>query len=264
MNLNDSEVYKSYLISDYRSVKHNTYFPVYDQLFSRFRNKEIIFVEVGVLNGGSLLMWRDYFGPQARIIGIDLNPAAKYWETHGFEIYIGSQKDTHFWKSFVESITEFDIVLDDGGHTYAQQIVTVDSLLPHIKDGGILVIEDTHTSYMHGFYETGFFNTKIVSKIKYYINNFCFSNIKENKWSFISYTKFLIDKINHRFSGLNNKNSDKIVWSIEFFESIVAFKINKTATSQKSSKTDNGGKTHDASDFRHDDATSIDVKKYFS
>ena len=36
-------------------------------------------------------MWRDYFGKDARIIGIDLNPEAKKWEKHGFEIFIGNQ-----------------------------------------------------------------------------------------------------------------------------------------------------------------------------
>ena len=53
----------------------------------KFRNKEIIFVEIGVKRGGSLLMWRDWLGPKARIIGIDLDPNAKKLEEYGFEIY---------------------------------------------------------------------------------------------------------------------------------------------------------------------------------
>ena len=55
-------------------------------IFSKYRNKEITFIEIGVLNGGSLFMWRDYFGPHARIIGIDLNPEIKVGKD-GFEIY---------------------------------------------------------------------------------------------------------------------------------------------------------------------------------
>ena len=58
-------------------------------------------VEVGVLNGGSLFMWRKYFGENVRIIGIDLNPAAKHFDKYGFEIFIGDQADPKFWRSFI-------------------------------------------------------------------------------------------------------------------------------------------------------------------
>jgi hypothetical protein len=43
--------YQSFLKSPYKSIKHTTYFEVYDDLFTKFRNKKIIFVEIGVLNG---------------------------------------------------------------------------------------------------------------------------------------------------------------------------------------------------------------------
>ena len=52
----------SYVKSKYISNKNLNYFDVYDDLLNRFIDKEIIFVEIGVLNGGSLFMWRDYFG----------------------------------------------------------------------------------------------------------------------------------------------------------------------------------------------------------
>jgi hypothetical protein len=57
--------------------------------------------------------------------------------------------------SFLERLAEtygpFDIVLDDGGHTMKQQIVTIKTLFPHVKNGGVFVVEDTHTSYWPGF-----------------------------------------------------------------------------------------------------------------
>ena len=93
----ESEIYKSYLGSPYSTVKQSTYFSVYDELFKKFKNKEITFLEVGVLDGGSLFMWRDYLGSQARIIGVDLNPEAKKWKKDGFEIFIGYQSKESFW-----------------------------------------------------------------------------------------------------------------------------------------------------------------------
>ena len=62
--------------------------------------KKITFVEVGVFGGGSLFMWINFFGKQARIIGIELNPEAKKWEKDGFEIFIGDQSDPDFWTDF--------------------------------------------------------------------------------------------------------------------------------------------------------------------
>lgn len=68
---------ESFNKSPYFILKHDTYFDDYDLIFKDYRNKKITFVEIGILGGGSLFMWRDFFGPQTRIIGIDLNPQTK-------------------------------------------------------------------------------------------------------------------------------------------------------------------------------------------
>ena len=78
--MKNTESFNAYLKSPYLSTKHSTYFRVYDELFRRYKDKKFTFVEIGILGGGSLFMWREFFGPNARIIGIDLNPNAKKWE----------------------------------------------------------------------------------------------------------------------------------------------------------------------------------------
>ena len=221
----NSKVYESYLKSPYSSLKLSTYFNVYDQLLSKYRDKSVVFLEIGILDGGSLFMWRDFFGPQARIIGVDLNPEAKKWEEEGFEIFIGDQSSAEFWKNTLNTIGKLDIVLDDGGHTYEQQIMTTESVIPFINDGGVIIIEDCHTSYMKKF---GF-----------------------KKLSFINYAKYLIDNINKRYKEFNNETSEKRVWSIQFFESIVAFHINFYATSIPSEVIFNQDKEVKAEDFRY-------------
>ena len=206
-------------------MKLSTYFNIYDQLLTKYRDKSIVFLEIGILDGGSLFMWRDFFGPQARIIGVDLNPEAKKWEKEGFEIFIGDQSSSEFWKNTLNAIGKLDIVLDDGGHTYEQQIMTTESVIPFINDGGVIIIEDCHTSYMKKF---GF-----------------------KKLSFINYAKYLIDNINKRYKEFNNETSEKRVWSIQFFESIVALHINFYATSIPSEVIFNQDKEVKAEDFRY-------------
>lgn len=106
------------------SVKESSYFPAYVDLFSHLRDQPCTFIEVGVLGGGSLQMWRSWLGPKARIIGVDLNPECRALEELGFEVYIGDQGDPRFWSDFFSEVGEFDALLDDGGHQYFQQIST--------------------------------------------------------------------------------------------------------------------------------------------
>ena len=65
----------------------------YTMIFFQSLEEKITFVEIGILNGGSLKIWREYFGPDARVIGIDLNPECKQFEGNGVEIVIGNQSD---------------------------------------------------------------------------------------------------------------------------------------------------------------------------
>ena len=124
-------------------------------------------------------------------------------------------------------------MLDDGGHTYEQQIITVESLIPSVNDGGIILVEDTHTSYMSGF--------------------------GPKRYSFLEYVKNKIDKINYRFGELSQLNSEKRFWSIEIVESMVAFKVNKIASNISSKVIDNGGKDDNAKDSRYQNFKSLNL-----
>lgn len=229
--------YAAYVASPYLSIKHSTYFEVYDALFARYRDQPITFVEIGVLGGGSLFMWREFFGPKARIIGIDLNPNARKWKDHGFEIFIGSQSDPAFWESFRAEVGPVDILLDDGGHTYSQQIVTSEAMLGMIRDQGLLVVEDTHTSYMEGF--------------------------GPQKFSFVEYSKRMVDRVNHRSCRVEDRPQERRVWSIQFFESIVAFHINRVASTRLCEETGNGREFDGAEDFRNHDRSALRIPRAF-
>lgn len=127
--------------------KWRHYFDIYERHFSKYRGKEVTIVEIGVFQGGSLQMWKNYFGPKAKIYGIDINPECKKLEEENIEILIGSQSDRSFLRKVKAQIPKIDILLDDGGHTMKQQIVTFEEMYDHVKEDGVYLCEDLHTSY---------------------------------------------------------------------------------------------------------------------
>ena len=222
---------QSFLNSIYFSTKHDSYFRVYDNCVEKILSKSLksmTIVEVGILHGGSLFMWRDLFGPEARIIGVDLNPEARKWQEYGFEIYIGNQSSTVFWKEFYEEVGLIDFLIDDGGHTNRQQIVTTVSALEHMNPGGIILIEDTNTSFSKSFGNP-------------------------SRFSFLNFSKNYVDAL-YDYDGTSNRihSSKKRLESITFFDSIVVFETESTEQ-PKSTSVDNKGIRDSASDFRYDD-----------
>ena len=134
------------------SLKVSSYFAIYDRLLRKYQDVgPVSLVEFGVLHGGSLHMWRHIFGPEARIIGIDLNPDAKRHEADGFEIFIIDQEDRAALTSVFERIGNVDIVIDDGAHTNPACVFSLLSASNYINPGGIHIVEDVHTSFNPSF-----------------------------------------------------------------------------------------------------------------
>jgi len=226
------------------SIKITSYFSAYGFLFKHLRGSECTFVETGILQGGSLFMWREWLGPKARIIGIDLNPDAKKWEDQGFEIYIGDQGDPLFWREVLPKIGRIDAFLDDGGHQSFQQIVTVQEVLKHVSNDCVLAVEDTYTSFMNDF-----------------------SSHEEN--SFLEYSKDATDLLVGRSFGIYPDRfpskinmgaiqSMKNVFNISFFNGIVAFHINPELCIE--AEIIRNMKSGPIKDFRHDGKKSAVVE----
>lgn len=129
--------------------KWHHYFAAYETYLAPFRMQPITVLEIGLWRGGSLRMWREYFGPRTRICGIDIDPTAATFERDGYDIYIGDQADRQFLRHVREEIGQIDIVIDDGGHTMSQQVNAFEELYPVTKH--LYIVEDTHTSYWPAF-----------------------------------------------------------------------------------------------------------------
>jgi len=122
--------------------KFRHYFPIYHRHLAKFVGQEVHVAEIGVYSGGSLPMWRSYFGHDCQVYGIDIDPACATHEGEGVRIFIGDQADPKFWERFVAEVPRIDVLIDDGGHELQQQVTTLRCLLPRIAMGGVYICED--------------------------------------------------------------------------------------------------------------------------
>lgn len=132
------------------------YFDIYHRHFSKFVGREVHVLEVGIYSGGSLSMWREYFGKGCRIYGVDILEECMAFKDVGIEVFIGDQADRSFWTRVKHAVPRIDILIDDGGHFPEQQRITLEEMLPYIAPGGVYLCEDilgplnTFAAYLQG------------------------------------------------------------------------------------------------------------------
>lgn len=113
----------------------------YEKELSKYKNKKINLLEIGIRSGGSMKLWSEYFEQANLIIGVDNDESAivtDFKSIDGVQYYFGDA-----YKSYIiDIIPDLDIFLDDGDHTLESQLIAIENYLPKIKPGGLFIIED--------------------------------------------------------------------------------------------------------------------------
>jgi hypothetical protein len=137
---------------DTDKIQHH-YLELYDPILSRWTDKDIKLLEIGIHKGGSLKLWRDYF-PRGRIVGIDLKLPRGFVPGERIQVFEGSQADIRFLSEVaIKTAPEgFDIIIDDASHIGELTRTTFRHLFDHhLKPGGLYAIEDWGTGYLDDF-----------------------------------------------------------------------------------------------------------------
>jgi len=143
----DCELAELFFVSSGRFVhKWAHYLPIYERWLDRYRGTSFHMLEIGVSEGGSLELWRRYFGPDATIFGIDIDPVCAERVDPPNQVRIGSQADPEFLRSVVAEMGAPDVILDDGSHVAGDQRASFKALFPILREGGLYIIEDTHSA----------------------------------------------------------------------------------------------------------------------
>lgn len=186
------------------------YLKHYWEHFKSLKNEKIKILEIGVKDGDSLKIWREFF-PNAEIYGIELNPIPlNNFELENTKLFFGDQTDINFLKEVVDEIGSVDIIIDDGGHTQEQLKTSFEYLFRYgLKNEGQYVMEDLGCSYWYKW-----------------------SGGLNNQNSIINFLKNKIDAINYRFWKGDRKDyvpkpSYELVDVTYWDENIVSMKFYK-------------------------------------
>jgi len=133
--------------------KASIYVEKYERLFASRRLEPLRILELGVLAGASIFVWRDYF-PNATIVGLDIRDRpAKFPEDERIHYVQGSQADpSSLDKAFQVALAPFDLIIDDASHIGDLTKRSFLYLFPkYLKLGGYYIIEDLGTSFLPQF-----------------------------------------------------------------------------------------------------------------
>jgi 23S rRNA U2552 (ribose-2'-O)-methylase RlmE/FtsJ len=193
--------------------KKYSYFELYDRLFAEFSGKRPKILEIGVYKGASIQAWKQFFGEESVIVGIDINPDCAQFDAikEGIHVRIGSQSDTQFLKKLSNEFGLFDIIIDDGSHRTDHVIATFNYAFLHcLAEDGIYFIEDLNTSYWTDYRTSKYSAMDMVLSLSEMMHHFYFENRRNS---------FLLNDYKSHYSALL---VNTLVSEIRIFDSAAA------------------------------------------
>jgi hypothetical protein len=128
-------------VTDKWGEGNHPYLPIYENLFSKFKDSENNILEIGVYRGDSLNLWAEYF-TNSKIYGIDpdtwqidleLNPNVQVFKENAYSL------DTI---KTISKLGKFQVIIDDGSHMKEDQKFVIDHYFDLLTDDGVMIIED--------------------------------------------------------------------------------------------------------------------------
>ena len=205
-------------VSNFRHCHPYTIF--YDDLFKNKRDEKLKIAELGILDGSSLLMWKEYF-ENAEIYGFeyDNNFINNFKQNFNNDRVTLSNIDVtnkdNIIKAFSELNILYDIIIDDTTHQFEDQINVIENTYQYLKPGGILIIENIFKLYNENDY---------INRLTPILENF-------QDYYFIE-----LDHINRNSTGWNN---DKLFILIKGGDEPIFKNINKLTLITPSYRLDN-------------------------
>jgi 23S rRNA U2552 (ribose-2'-O)-methylase RlmE/FtsJ len=109
----------------------------YENHFKPFIKIPINILEIGIRGGGSIKIWKEYFHPDSKVYGGEIDSFSPIEDTTCYQMDMYSQDALNLFED-----SYFDIIIDDGAHTYESFEYVITHYYSKVKSGGILIVED--------------------------------------------------------------------------------------------------------------------------
>ena len=179
-------------LARYGAMKPEIYARRYEKLFSDLVDKEVCLLELGVHEGGSVKLWRDYF-EKGVIVGIDAGPISIEDTSGRLHVCQGNQQDTAFLDKVAAQWAPdgFDIVIDDAAHIGEYAAASFRHLFDnHLKPHGIYIIEDWGTGYLDTWPDGGRYEERPPIRTAGSLK----TRFPSHDWGMVGFVKQLIDE----------------------------------------------------------------------
>jgi hypothetical protein len=198
--------------------KWTQYFAVYRDVFGSLTSRPMRILEIGVLNGAGLRLWRRYFShPDTVVVGIDIEPGCAQFDSpkEGIRVRIGSQADPRFLQQLIKEFGPFDLIIDDGSHRSSHMIASFNCLFAEgLKESGIYFVEDLHANYWPAWRDTRRSFLDVCKELVEHMH----AHYQQGSPSL-----FLVAKASHQsMAALEVPIITTMIREIRFFDSIVA------------------------------------------
>jgi demethylmacrocin O-methyltransferase len=128
-----------------KDYHHKGYGPFYTEVMAPHKDSVTAVLELGILQGGSLKAFRDYF-PNATVVGYDIDPATMVKGEHRIVTYPGNVRDKAALRNVARLHGPFDLIVDDASHIPIDIFHALKALWGYLKPGGHYFIEDLDLS----------------------------------------------------------------------------------------------------------------------
>jgi hypothetical protein len=129
-----------------KSSTHHNYLALYERYFAAIRENPITFLEIGILEGKSLRVWRDYF-VNGTIVGADIDTKTTQFSSDRVFVEILDQSNIEHLVLLGLKYGPFDVIIEDGSHMWEHQITSLRTLFPFLRNDGVYIVEDLQTNF---------------------------------------------------------------------------------------------------------------------